>query len=155
MKFYVNITLENISPSTVFYMRRTGEYGVGNYALMDTFKKWVKVNNLYDEDTVIYAMPMDNPEKVEPCQCRYDVCIIQSQNQQYTSDQVRSRELEGGKYLVFLIPHKIDAVQTAWQMCFSELEKLGYLLDENRLIMERYKKKTVDEHYCELCMPVL
>lgn len=153
--FYVCATQENIPPSAVIYMRRTGEYGVGNYALMDTFKKWVKTNDLYDEDTIIYAIPMDNPEKVEPCQCRYDVCINQPQNQKFASNQVRCRELESGKYLVFLIPHTIDGVQTAWQMCFSELEKLGYLLDENRLIMERYKKKTVDEHYCELCMPVL
>lgn len=155
LKFYVSTTQEKIPPSAVIYMRRTGEYGAGNYALMDTFKKWVKANNLYDEDTVIYAIPMDNPEKVKPCQCRYDVCINQPQDHNLVSNQVRFRKLESGKYLVFLIPHTIDAVQTAWQMCFSELEKLGYCLDENRPIMERYKKRLVDEHYCELCMPIL
>ena len=143
------------TPSAVIYMRRTGEYGAGNQALMDTFKKWVRENNLYDKDTVIYAVPMDNPEKTEPCHCRYDVCINRPQNQKYAPNQVKCRELEGGKYLVFLIPHTTDAVQTAWQMCFSELEKLGYLPDETRPVMERYKKRLVDEHYCELCMPVL
>ena len=155
MKFYVSTAQEKIPPSAVIYMRRTGEYGAGNQALMDTFKKWVRENNLYDKDTVIYAVPMDNPEKTEPCHCRYDVCINRPQDQKYAPNRVKCRELEGGKYLVFLIPHTTDAVQTAWQMCFSELEKLGYLPDETRPVMERYKKRLVDEHYCELCMPVL
>mgnify|MGYP006070659735 FL=1 len=155
LKFYVSIAQEKIPPDAVIYMRRTGAYGAENYALMDTFKKWIKANNLYDEDTVIYAMALDNPETEEPCRCRYDVCINRPQNQNDASDQVECRELEGGKYLVFLIPHTIDAVRTAWQMCFSELELLGYLPDESRPIMERYKKRLVDQQYCELCMPVL
>ena len=155
LKFYRSATQERIPPSMVLYMRRTGKYGVENHALMDAFKKWLNANNLYNEDTVIYAMPMDNPEKMEPCRCRYDVCIQRPQSQEYASEQIRCKTLEGGKYLVFLIPHTIDAVQTAWQMCFSELKKLGYLPDESRPIMERYKKRLVDGHSCELCMPIL
>ncbi|MDY5478470.1 MAG: GyrI-like domain-containing protein [Enterocloster clostridioformis] len=155
MRFYISTTQERIPSSMVIYMRRTGEYGIENYKLMDTFKKWVKENNLYDEDTVIYAIPMDDPEKVKPCQCRYDVCINQPKNQKFALNQIKCRELESGKYLTFLIPHTADAVQTAWKMCFSELEKLGYLLDKSRPIMERYKKNLVDKHYCELCMPIL
>ena len=75
LRFYISTTQERIPSSMVIYMRRTGEYGIENYKLMDTFKKWVKENNLYDEDTVFYAIPMDNPEIVKPCQCCYDVCI--------------------------------------------------------------------------------
>lgn len=52
MKFYINTMQERIPSSKVIYMRRTGEYDVENYKLMDTFKKWIKENNLYDEDTV-------------------------------------------------------------------------------------------------------
>lgn len=155
MNFYLTITQETILPSTVIYMRRTDKYGAENYTLMDTFKKWLKENNLYNEDTIIYAIPMDNPEKVEACHCRYDVCINQPSNSHFISNQVRYRELESGRYLIFLIPHTADAVQTAWKMCFGELNKLGYLLDTDRHIMERYKKKLVNEHLCELCIPIL
>ena len=77
LKFYLGITQERIPSSDVIYMRRTGEYGIENYRLMDTFKKWIKENNLYGENTVIYAVPMDNPGTTEPAQCRYDVCIKQ------------------------------------------------------------------------------
>ena len=63
LKFYIGTAQENIPPAEVIYMRRTGEYGAGNRTLMDTFKNWVKENDLYGEDTVIYAVPLDNPEK--------------------------------------------------------------------------------------------
>jgi len=155
LEFYISFAEEKIPPSMVIYMRRVGAYGVENHALMDKFKKWLHDNNLYDEDSVIYAIPMDNPEKVESCMCRYDVCIKKPQNKEFSSEKVNFRELESGRYLVFLIPHTTEAVQTAWARCFSELEKLRYLLDESRPIMERYSKKLVDEHYCELCMPIL
>lgn len=155
LKFYLCITQERISSSDVIYMRRTGEYGIENYRLMDTFKKWIKENNLYDEDTVIYAVPMDNPDTTEPAQCRYDVCINQPPGCSFASNQVQCRKLEGGKYATFLIPHTADAVQAAWNLCSSELEKSGYLLDKSRPVMERYRKILVDRHSCELCVPVL
>lgn len=77
LKFYISTMQENLPSSKIIYMRRTGKYGSENYKLMDTFKKWIQENDLYNEDTVIYAIPMDNPEIVDPFQCRYDVCIKQ------------------------------------------------------------------------------
>lgn len=89
MEFFISITQERMPSSRVLYMRRTGEYGSENYRLMDTFKKWVKEHNLYDEDSVIYAAAMDNPAITEPCQCRYDICISQPKNQIPACDQVK------------------------------------------------------------------
>ena len=47
-------------------------------------------------------------------------------------------------FLIFQIPHTAGAVQTAWSLCFSELERLGYPLDKSRPVVERYKKRMVD-----------
>lgn len=66
--------------------------------------------------------------------------ITPTPNHNFVLNQIKCRGLESGKYLTFLIPHTTDAVQTAWKMCFSELEKLGYLFDKSRPIMERYRK---------------
>lgn len=154
LKFYISTMQENLPSSKIIYMRRTGKYGSENYKLMGTFKKWIQENDLYNEDTVIYAIPMDNPEIVDPFQCRYDVCIKQPTIYKFAPNQIQCRELEGGKYLTFLIPHTAKAIQTAWKMCFFELQKLGYLLDKSRPIMERYSRPLVDRHYCELCIPI-
>ena len=155
MKFYISTSPERIRPATVVYMRRTGDYGPGNHALMEAFKEWVRENGLYGEGTAIYGIPLDDPEKTAPGRRRYDVCAFWPQNQKPSSNQVKCRELEGGKYLTFLIPHTAAAVGAAWEMCFSELERLGYGLDETRPVMERYQKSLVERHFCELCVPVL
>ena len=83
---------ENLPSSKIIYMRRTGKYGSENYKLMDTFKKWIQENDLYNEDTVIYAIPMDNPEIVDPFQCRYDVCIKQPTIYKFAPNQ-RGRKI--------------------------------------------------------------
>ena len=155
MSFYVSAMEENILPSAVVYMRRTGEYGEENRKLMNDFKKWIKANNLYDADTVVLAVPLDDPSKTEACKCRYDVCMNNPARKNFDSKSVKCRNIDGGKYVTFLIFHTVDAVQAAWEQCFNELSKQGYSLDVSRPIMERYKSRLVGNHYCELCVPVL
>ena len=155
LKFYLRVMPERIPPTTVLYMRRTGAYGVENRKLMDRFQAWMKEHHLFDGDTVIYAVPMDDPGRTAPAQCRYDVCMERPRDRQPAGGAVKCRELECGKYLTFLLPHTAEAVQTAWERCFSELGELGCSLDESRPVVERYKKRLVDQHRCELCVPVL
>lgn len=155
MRFTMIVTEEAIPPCKILYMRRTGAYGTKNCKLMSTFKKWLADNRLYDAHTVIYAIPLDNPETTPPCQCRYDVCIPYPTNRSFEWDQVKCKEWNPGNYVVFQIPHTPDAIQAAWKTCFSALAEQGYLLDTSRPVMERYQKNLVDKHCCELCLPVL
>ncbi len=54
------------------------------------------------------------------------------------------RNLDGGKYLVLRIPHTQEAVEKAWNENIPNLIQKGYRLDYSRPIMERYRKKMVD-----------
>lgn len=155
MKFFVKMNCENLDTSTVLYMRRTGPYGECNYVLMDKFKMWLYEQNLLCDDTVILGIPLDNPNTTEANKCRYDVCVIDSECLKPDSDEVKRRQIDGGKYVVFLIEHTTEAVQRAWAEFFAELNNNNYLLDTSRPIIERYSKKLVDNNYCELCVPVL
>ncbi len=155
MSFYTQMEKEIIMPADVLYMRRTGAYGTENYALMDRFKEWLHANQMFCEDTVILAVPLDDPNRTETQKCRYDVCVINAEGGKPTSDEVKSRKLDGGSYLVFRIAHTAGAVQRAWSECFEELSKHGYSLDPARPIMERYAQKLVEHHLCELCVPIL
>lgn len=155
MDFYIKMQEEMLESQTVLYMRRTGSYGIENYTLMNRFKEWLKEHDLFCDDTVILAIPLDNPNITEPQKCRYDVCTMNLSHSYADTDEVKNRQLDGGRYVTFLLEHTAEAVQRAWEECFSELDKQGYLLDVTRPVTERYAKKLVDNHYCELCVPVL
>lgn len=155
MSFFYKMNEEKIKTSHVLYMRRIGAYGRDNYILMNNFKDWLKANNLFCDDTVILAVPLDDPNITDPQKCRYDVCMIDVAARKIETDEVKSRQIDGGKYVIFLIAHTPEAVQRAWIECFGELRKHGYSYDASRPVMERYAKKLVDNHYCELCVPIL
>lgn len=155
MDFFTNKEIEIFHTSTILYMRRTGAYGKENYVLMEKFKDWLNTHNLYDDHTAILAIPLDNPNRTEPQNCRYDVCITAPAGTEIGYGNVKLRQLEGGEYMVFQIEHTAQAVQKAWETYSIELEKSNVLQDTSRPMIERYAKKLVDHHSCELCIPIL
>lgn len=155
MDIFIEMKEEILNASTIIYMRRTGAYGKDNYALMETFKDWLKTHNLYGGHTVILAIPLDNPNITEASKCRYDVCTTAVADKEIVSDKVKTRQLDGGKYIIFRIEHTAKAIQIAWESYLAELEKYNYSQDTSRPIIERYAKEMVNHHYCELCVPVL
>ena len=64
------------------------------------------------------------------------------------------QRLPGGKYLIFTLPHTTEALAQAWAGCFDAAAAQGYTIDFRRPIMERYVKKEVDRHRCDLCLPI-
>lgn len=67
--------IEEMTAGRAMSMRRTGLYGPDNYALMETFKEWVRANDLFTDSAVILGISQDHPQTTPPERCRYDVCI--------------------------------------------------------------------------------
>lgn len=78
---------------------------------------------------------------------RYDVCTQGLLN-------LPVQTLPEGKYLIFILPHTTEALAQAWAGCFDAAAAQGYTIDFRRPIMERYVKKEVDRHRCDLCLPI-
>ena len=146
--------IEEIPKSRIAYMRKIGPYGANNYALMETLKDWANANGLFTKSAVILGISQDNPETTPPENCRYDVCVVLSSDFEITDFAVNESEFPGGKYAVFTIPHTAQAVQKAWSEVFSQLAVQGYLLDVSRPILERYIPAMVENHLCEICLPI-
>lgn len=155
MSFYRKMSEETWEAATVLYRRRTGAYGAENYALMADFKEWLREQKLYCEETVIIGVPLDDPNVTEAQSCRYDVCVMNTAGTVTCSDEVKSKKMDGGRYVVFLIEHMAEAIQKAWMECLNELGKYHDFADYTRPIIERYVKRLVDAGYCELCVPIL
>ncbi|WP_306569998.1 GyrI-like domain-containing protein [Faecalispora jeddahensis] len=146
--------IEEMTAGRAMSMRRTGPYGPGNHALMETFKEWVRANDLFTDSAVILGISQDHPQTTPPGRCRYDVCILVSDDYLQTDTAVTELSLPGGKYAVFSIPHTAEAVQKAWNDIFPQLAADGLTLDPSRPILERYVPAMLQKHLCEICAPV-
>ena len=152
MKYYI----EEITDCKVVYMRRIGQYGKENYALMSKMKAWADTNGLLSEEAVIYGIALDNPQLTKPTECRYDVCLLTLNIESIESDsQISVRKLNGGRYAVFTIEHTADAIANFWQSFSTEVYSCGVTMDISRPIMERYSVKMVANGLCEMCVPVM
>ena len=150
----MDIMIEKIPAYKIAYIRQIGPYGINNVQTMEKLKKWAKSNYLFNDESIIFGIAQDNPETTKPENCRYDTCIVVSNDYSVTDDYVREGDIVGGKYAVFKINHTAEAVQKAWSDIFPELLRQGYRFDEVRPIIERYIVKMVNNHYCEICVPV-
>lgn len=121
---------------------------------METLKKWAEEKNLLAESAIILGIPQDNPEMTLPENCRYDACIVISNDYQMDdSDSIRESDLSGGKYVIWKVEHTAEEIQKAWNEIFPTLESSGYQMD-NKPIFERYTGDMINNDYCEICVPV-
>lgn len=149
----MDIIIEKIPTYRIAYIRQIGPYGINNVQTMEKLKKWAKSHDLFNDESIILGIAHDNPETTKPENCRYDTCIVVS-NDSVSDGYVKEGYIVGGKYAVFKINHTAEAVQKAWIDIFPELLRQGYQFDETRPIIERYIVKMVNNHHCEICVPV-
>lgn len=144
--------IEKMESCRIAYMRTVGPYGIHNIQLMEKLKKWAKDHQLLNKSAVILGIAHDNPEVILPEICRYDVCLIISDD--YKLDEsINETTLIGGSYAVYQIKHTTEEIQKAWGYIFSDLEKHGYQI-VNKPIIERYAQQMIENHYCEICIPI-
>jgi len=150
----MNIKIEKIPSCRIAYIRQVGSYGTGNVQTMEKLKHWAKSNNLFNDKSIIFGIAHDNPETTKPENCRYDTCIVVSNDYYVNEGYVNQGNIIGGNYAVFKISHTVEAVKKAWIEIFPELLKQGYQFDETRPILERYIVEMVNNQYCEICVPI-
>lgn len=143
--------VETLPNYRIAYVRRVGPYGSANIEVMEKLKKWAKEKNLF-ESSIIFAVPQDNPETTLPENCRYDACIVLSNDYQM-DDSIYEGEISGGKYYVYEIKHTAEDIQKAYAEIFTAVQSTGYQID-NKPILERYTYDMVNNHYCEICVPI-
>ncbi|MEK4512021.1 AraC family transcriptional regulator [Paenibacillus sp. FSL K6-2524] len=149
----MNINIETLPNYRIAYVRQVGPYGPANIQAMEKLKKWAKEKNLLTESTILLGIPQDNPETTLPENCRYDACIVISNDFQI-DDSICESELSGGKYVIYELKHTAEEIQKAWTEIFPYLQTSGYQID-NKAIFERYIGDMIFNDYCEICIPIL
>lgn len=148
----MKITIEELPESRIAYFRNVGEYGEKqNKELMETFKKWAKLNDVFDNSTIL-GIPQDNPGITPKEECRYDVCVVINKDLN-VKKPAHVGEFSGGKYAVFLLDHTKEAVRDFWGNISSEIERNNLSIREQPII-ERYTPQMIDNHLCEILIPI-
>ncbi len=110
----LGIIIEKMPTYRIAYLRKIGPYGINNIQTMEELKKWAKFNHLFNDESIILAIAQDNPETTKPENCRYDTCIVVSNDYSVTDGYVREGNIVGGKYAIFKINHTSEAVQKVY-----------------------------------------
>ncbi len=146
------ITEELIGQQPMVYARRTGPYGAENAILLEKFKAWADRQGYLTSEAVLLSVAQDDMTVVSPDACRYDVILLGDYDTE--EDWIQSGTLPDGRYAVLELPHTPDAVKLVWKEGIPLLSR-QYRLDFSRPIIERYQKKLVDNHLCEMLFPIL
>ncbi|WP_050183402.1 AraC family transcriptional regulator [Domibacillus robiginosus] len=144
--------IETLPKSRIAYVRQVGPYGFANIQAMQTLKKWTAENDLLSETSIVLEVSQDNLETTLPENCRDDACIVLSEDDQI-DDFMSESELCGGNYAIYKVKHAMEDIQKAWGCIVSELSNSGYQIDD-RPSFERYERKLVSNHQCEICVPI-
>ena len=151
----MKMSIEKIPPYRIAFIRRVGAYGVENIATMENLKSWAKSNGLLDKHSVLLSIAHDNPQFTKPENCRYDTCVVLSDDFEVNSNEnISEGNISGGEYAVFQIEHTAEGLQKVWTTIFAELQSQNLRLDDKRPIIERYLAELVENHLCELCVPI-
>ncbi|MHB8072351.1 DNA gyrase inhibitor [Desulfosporosinus fructosivorans] len=150
----MHVNIETIPSFSIAYIRQVGAYGAENIRTMGQLKHWAKANNLMNSKAVIFGIAHDNPQTTPPENCRYDACLLLADKHFPASGNVQYGEITGGKYAIFTVKHTAEAVEQAWAEIFPVLSESGYLPDTTRPILERYAAEKVEQHLCEICVPI-
>lgn len=146
--------IEEIPTTNIIYMRRTGAYGSENQHHMETFKEWLRANNLFNEKMTILGIARDDPKVIVPEKCRYDVGLVVNKFADFNNLRILKTTIQTGKYVIFTVEHTDEAAVQFWQNLFEMLNESGLFLDAGRPIIERYQYKLVMNHLCEFCVPI-
>lgn len=141
--------IEEFENIKIAYMRRGGEYGKENKKLMEIFKEYLKENRLFDENTVLVGIALDNPAETPATMQRYDVGIIVRDELDY---DLPIREIANGEYAIFEVPHTKEDIMHFWKNIQNITANLP--VDTSKPIIERYSNYKINSQLCEFCIPL-
>ncbi|MEK4368930.1 GyrI-like domain-containing protein [Paenibacillus sp. FSL H7-0940] len=149
----MEMVIENLPSYRIAYVRQVGPYGPANAQAMNTLKQWADKKQLLHESAILFGIPQDDPASTPPQNCRYDACIVITESERLEDEFVEIGELSGGDYLICKVKHTAEAIQQAWNVIIPHLQTSGYRMD-NKPVIERYRWELLNQHYCEICVPV-
>jgi len=154
----MNVRVQELPSQRVAYMRYVGPYGAGGIPeLWSRFVTWARARGLDLEKATRLGVAHDDPAITQAEKCRYDACIVVSDD--FQPDRwVNVTDIPGGRFAVSAFTGTAHDIQGAWDRVFKTwLPNSGFQPDD-RPCLEVYRGRSVDDKTgifrCDLCLPV-
>jgi AraC family transcriptional regulator len=153
----MKVTIENLKPTHVAYMRHVGAYGepVSRF-WREVVAPWMMTNHLMN--CVRYGVSHDDPSITDADQCRYDACVVVPEGFKGTGNY-HETTLAGGRCAVTRFKGTVEEITGVWAELLREwLPSSGMQLDA-RPFLEYYDQgmsfdPQTGVFECDLCIPV-
>ena len=128
--------IEKFIDITIVYKRRVSLYGAENYILRGNFKRFLKENGFFNDDSILVGIARDNSSEIEPEDCWYNVGLIV--NGEEVACEYPRRLFDNGDYLIIEVKNIVEAVSQLWQKLPNHV--VDYELDPERTIIDTVSK---------------
>lgn len=132
-----------LNPMNVFYVRKTGAYGVSaceawNVLMAFAYEQKIKYHkHIMHKETMHFGIGHDNPNLVETDLLRYDACISCDDTSIELKGEVFKKEIDGGKYAMFLHKGAYENLKITYDMMMDWVVQSGVKL-RDKPIVEKY-----------------
>lgn len=128
----------NIPLRKMIYIKLFGKYGNLDFGgTWGRLWQFVKENKLYSAGIEHIAIYYDDPKVTEPEKLRTDLCLV-IQKEAKPHGEVGVREMEGGKYAMFLYQGAYTNLDAVYDIIYSELLPQNSLKLRNEHCFEKY-----------------
>jgi AraC family transcriptional regulator len=153
----MNVTLIDLPPVHVAYLRYTGPYGPAlSEFWRQRFMPWVHAQGL--DGRTMYGISLDDPAVTPPEECRCDTAVEVEAGFHPPGD-AHVTTLPGGRYALMRFEGSGAEIGDAWSRLFGVwLPDSGFQVDA-RPCFERYRPEDLlsrpgQDFACDLCLPV-
>lgn len=159
-KHNLNPKLKTVPSRKAIFIEVIGKYGGAEvYEAWNLITDYAVKNKIYTWNTEVFSIYYDDPETVDVEHCHSDICITTNKNIEPISP-IATKELEGGKYLVFRYKGPYDNLWEVYDLLYRDvIIGLGKYQLRNSPVMEKYIKyseKAKPENYVtEIYIPII
>jgi len=132
------VEIKFLPPMHIAYCESLDGYGKGIMHSWMNLNRYADARDLIKSDTIHLGLPLDNPSITPIHKCRYRACIVVPNELVLKRGEIRTDDIEGGKYAVYHFKGKVSDISSAYETFYGTwLPNSGYI-PSDRLLIEIY-----------------
>ena len=127
--------IKTFPETKVIFTQATGPYDKSPQEAWNVLNLFAEAKKLFNENTVVLGMSLDDPSATAPDKCRYEALISIDQDVEL-GERIERKVLKEGNYAVFTYKGSYDNLGVAYTQIFMNWSKEHEMREAN--IIDKY-----------------